>query len=235
MGDPAVSDELKRQAAEAALGLVRDGMTIGIGTGTTARFFVDGLGRLVAEGLRVRGIATSVRSAELAHAAGLELVDDVDGRVDLAVDGADEIAPDLGLIKGRGGALLREKLVAAAADRFVVIADSTKLVPRLGVTVRLPVEVVPFLWRRTAARLEALGLGVELRIEDGEPYVTDNGNRILDTSAPAGIDDPAALAAAIKGQLGVVEHGLFLGLADGCIVAGEDGVTALGHMPDYTR
>lgn len=235
MGDPAVSDELKRQAAEAALGLVRDGMTIGIGTGTTARFFVDGLGRLVAEGLRVRGIATSVRSAELAHAAGLELVEDVDGRVDLAVDGADEIAPDLGLIKGRGGALLREKLVAAAADRFVVIADSTKLVPRLGVGVPLPVEVVPFLWRQTAARLEALGLGVELRIEDGEPYVTDNGNRILDTSVPGGIDDPAALAAAIKGQLGVVEHGLFLGLADGCIVAGEDGVTALGHMPDYTR
>jgi ribose 5-phosphate isomerase A len=229
-----VRDELKRQSAECALRMVGDGMTIGIGTGTTARFFVEGLGRLIAEGMRLRGIATSVHSAELARAAGLELVEDVDGPIDLAVDGADEIAPDLGLIKGRGGALLREKLVAAAADQFVIIADSSKLVPRLGVGV-LPVEVVPFLWRQTAARLESLGLRVELRMEDGRPYVTDNGNRIVDTTVPGGIDDSAALAASLKAQLGVVEHGLFLGLADGCIVAGEDGITTMGHVPDYTR
>lgn len=221
-------DELKRQAAERALLLVRDGMTLGIGTGTTVEFFIEGLGRLAASGMRFRSIATSVRSAELGRSVGVDVRDEMDGTIDLAVDGADEIAPDLGLIKGHGGALLREKLVASAADRFVVIADATKLVDRLG-RGPLPVEVVPFMWRRTAARLQALGLSVALREAGGAPYVTDNGNWIVDTSSPGGIADAPALATALKAELGVVEHGLFLGIARAAIVAGEDGVTTLGE------
>jgi ribose 5-phosphate isomerase A len=222
-------ERLKRQAAERALDLVRDGMTVGIGTGTTARFFIEGLGRKVAQGLQVRGIPTSERSAELARAAGVPVVHDLDGRLDLAVDGADEIAPDLSLVKGRGGALVREKLVACAAQRFVVIADDSKLVPRLGQGL-LPVEVVPFLWRETARRIAALGLSWELRGGAESPFVTDNGNLVLDLTCPHGIDDLAGLAAELKAKLGVVDHGLFLGLASGCIVAGESGIRLLGDV-----
>jgi ribose 5-phosphate isomerase A len=224
-----VRDGLKRRAAERALELVRDGMTVGIGTGTTARFFIEGLGRLASDGVRVRGVATSVRSAALARSAGLDVLDDVEGALDLAVDGADEIDPAMNLIKGRGGALTREKLVASSSARFVVIADSSKLVPRLGAGV-LPVEIVPFMWRRTAARVEALGLSVRVRAVRGAPYVTDNGNWILDATCAGGIEDAPALAAALKSQPGVVEHGLFLGLVRACIVAGDDGITTLGDL-----
>jgi ribose 5-phosphate isomerase A len=229
LADEGARDELKRLAAERALELVRDGMTIGIGTGTTARFFVEGLGRLVARGMRLRGLPTSERTAQLASAAGVPLIDEPALRLDLAVDGADEVAPDLGLIKGRGGALLREKLVASAAERFVVMADDSKLVERLGRDV-LPVEVVSFLWRGTAERLEALGLGWMLRGGEAEPYVTDNGNLILDTTMVGGIADPVELGLALKAQLGVVEHGLFLGMAAACVVASVDGVRVLGAL-----
>jgi len=222
-------DRFKRLAAERALELVRDGMAVGIGTGSTARFFIEGLGRKVAEGLQIKGVPTSERSAELARAAGVPLLYDLDGQLDLAVDGADEIAPDLGLVKGRGGALVREKLVACAAQRFVVIADDSKLVPRLGQGA-LPVEVIPFLWRETARRIAGLGLSWEVRGGERSPFMTDNGNLVLDLACTSGIDDPARLAAELKGRLGVVDHGLFLGLAAGCIVAGEDGVRVLGHV-----
>jgi ribose 5-phosphate isomerase A len=226
-------DELKRAAAERALELVRDGMTIGIGTGTTARFFIEGLGRLVAGGMLLRGLPTSERSAQLAREARVPLIEEPDReqglRLDLAVDGADEVAPDLGLIKGRGGALLREKLVASAADRFIVIADDSKLVSRLGQGV-LPVEVVPFLWRSTAARLEELGLSWSVRGGEEAPYVTDNANLILDVSLAGGILDPPSLASALKAQLGIVEHGLFLGITTACIVASEQGVRVLGQI-----
>lgn len=227
--ESASRDELKRLAAERALELVSDGMTIGIGSGTTARFFIEGLGRLVAGGMRLRGLPSSERSAELARTAGVPLMADAEGRLDLAVDGADEVAPDLGLIKGAGGALLREKLVASAAARFVVIADDSKLVDRLGVGV-LPVEVVRFMWRATASRLEALGVEWTLRGGESEPYVTDNGNVILDVTVAGGIADAAGLASTLKAQLGVVEHGLFLGMASACIVASEDGVRVLGSV-----
>jgi ribose 5-phosphate isomerase A len=212
---------LKRAAARRALELVEPGMVLGIGTGSTARFFIEGL-----RGMRVRAVATSRQSAELARAAGVELVDDPRGRLDLAVDGADEIDPELRLIKGHGGALLREKLVAIAARQFVVIADESKLVPRLGRTY-LPVEVAPFLWRHTAERLAALTPDWALRGGEEAPHRTDNGNLVVDLTFEAGIERPEELAARLKALTGVVEHGLFLGLASRAIVATAAGVREL--------
>jgi ribose 5-phosphate isomerase A len=219
----------KRQAAERALELVQPDMTLGIGTGSTVRYFIEGLGRRVAEqGLRVAGVTTSERSARLAREVGVTLLPEGRQGLDLAVDGADEIAPDLGLIKGGGGALLREKLVASAAARFVVIADDAKLVPALG-RGPLPIEVVPFRWEDTARRVERLDLRWELRGGEASPYVTDNGNLVLDVRRPSGFGDPDGLAAALKAVLGVVEHGLFLHLARSCLVGAEDGVRTLGE------
>lgn len=217
------SDAGKRAAAERALEEVRDGMVLGLGTGTTARHFVDGVGRLVAGGMRLTGVATSRATAAQAEALGIPLAETVDRALDLTVDGADEIDPELNLIKGRGGAMLREKVVAAASRRMVVIATEDKLVARLG-RGPLPVEVLPLLWRRTAAHVEALGLHPELRLSaDGQPYVSDNGNLILDC-ALAGVADLRALAAGLETIPGVLGHGLFLGLAELALVAGETGV-----------
>jgi ribose 5-phosphate isomerase A len=223
------ADVLKRTAAERALELVRDGMLVGLGSGTTASLFVGGLSRRVAAGLRVTGLASSERTARLAAASGVPMVQEVDRPLDLAVDGADEIDPQRNLLKGRGGALFREKLVALNAERFVVVADSSKLVEQLGEGA-VPVEVLPFLWRRTAARLAALGAIWALREDAGQPYVTDNGNLILDLTFAERIRDPAGLAAELKGTPGVLEHGLFWGIATGCIVAGPEGIRILGRI-----
>ena len=221
-------DALKQAAAEKALELVRDGMLVGLGSGSTARYFTEGVGRLVADGMRVRGVPTSRATAALAAELGIPVVEDLVGAIDLAVDGADEVDPSLGLIKGRGGALFREKLVAAAAKRFVAVVDESKVVDRLGKGV-LPVEVLPFLWRTTAERLARLCTGLKVRGGEEEPYVTDNGNLVLDLSFEAGIEDSAELASALKASVGVVEHGLFLGLTDSCIVAGAEGPRVLGR------
>ncbi len=222
-------DELKRQAAERALDLVRPGMLLGLGSGSTAWHFAEGVGRLVAGGLDVTAIATSVATAEHARSLGIRLVDEIDRALDLAVDGADEIDPNLDLVKGRGGALLREKLVAEAAERFVVVADESKLVPRLGAGT-LPVEVLPFLWRQTAARLALLGARWEVRGGEATPFVTDNGNLVLDLLFESGIEDAARLGGSIKAITGVVEHGLFVGLATAAVVAGEGGVRVIGAL-----
>jgi ribose 5-phosphate isomerase A len=217
-------DDLKRTAARRALELVSPGMVLGIGTGTTARFFIEGLA-----GMRVAAVPTSVVSASLARAAGVELLDDVAEPIDLAVDGADEIDPQLRLVKGHGGALFREKMVSAAARRFVVIADRQKLVDRLGRT-SIPVEVAPFLWRHTAARLAGLGPRWTLRGGEEAPYRTDNGNLVVDLTFAGGLVSPERTAADLKAVTGVLEHGLFLGLATGAIVAGPDGVEVLGTL-----
>jgi len=214
-------DALKRAAARRALELVEPGMVIGVGTGSTARLFIDGL-----RGLRIAAVPTSDESAWLAAAAGLELVEDPVPPLDLAVDGADEIDPELRLIKGHGGALFREKMVALAARRFVVIADESKLVPRLGRSY-VPVEVAPFLWRLTAQRLGALGATGSLRGGEAAPYRTDNGNLVVDVTFPEGIEEPEALAARLKSVTGVLEHGLFLGLASLAIVATPAGIREL--------
>jgi ribose 5-phosphate isomerase A len=162
----------------------------------------------------------------MAQEAGIEVVEDIDRPVDLAIDGADEIDPSLNLVKGHGGALFREKLVALAARRFLVIADDSKLVARLGQSY-VPVEVLPFLWRRTGERLLALGDRLELRGGEGTPYRTDNGNLILDLTFEGGLPDPERAAAEIKSISGVLEHGLFLGMASACLVAGPQGVRVL--------
>jgi len=221
-------EALKRAAAEKALELVRDGMLVGLGSGSTVRYFTEGVGRLVADGMRVRGVPTSRATAAQAAELGIPVVEDLVGAIDLAVDGADEVDSDLGLIKGRGGALFREKLVAAAAKRFVAVVDDSKVVDRLGKGV-LPVEVLPFLWRTTAERLARLCTGLKVRGGEEEPYVTDNGSLILDLSFEAGIEDAAELASALKATTGVVEHGLFLGMTDSCIVAGAEGPRVLGR------
>jgi ribose 5-phosphate isomerase A len=222
-------EALKAQAAARALELVKPGMVLGLGTGTTARYFIEGVGKLVSDGLRVRVVATSNASASLATALGMVVEDDVNGPIDLAVDGADEIDPEMHIIKGRGGALVREKLVAAAAEQYVIIADGSKLVERLGEG-PLPVEVLPFLWRRTRDRLAALGATCSLRGGEEAPFRSDNGNMIVDLTFPVPFADPAALAKDLKQTLGVVDHGIFVGLANTCIVATEDGIETLGGI-----
>ncbi|TMF99245.1 MAG: ribose-5-phosphate isomerase RpiA, partial [Chloroflexi bacterium] len=223
-----MADDLKEAAAEKALELVQEGMLLGLGTGSTSRLFVEGVGRLVASGMKVRGVPTSRATAELAASLGIPIVTELVGQIDLAVDGADEVDPALNLIKGRGGALFREKLVAAASKRFVVVVDESKLVKQLGAGV-LPVEVLPFLWRSTAERLTALGLSLVIRGGEETPYVTDNGNVILDVTVAEGIKNPAELALELKQVTGVVEHGLFVGMTDTVIVAGPDGPKAIGR------
>lgn len=221
---------MKAAAAARALELVRPGMVVGLGTGSTAALFVTGLGAMVREGLDVFGVPTSRETERLARECGIPLVEDLAGRIDLAVDGADEIDPELNLVKGGGGAHLREKLVAESADRFVVIADETKLVGRLGATAPVPVEVVPFLWRRTAARLEEMGLAWTLRGGESAAFETDNGNLVLELAVPGGIPDPAALGARLKAVTGVVEHGIFAHLAVACLVGEAAGVRVLGQL-----
>lgn len=221
-------DDLKRAAAGKALELVQDGMLLGLGTGSTARFFTEGVGALVAQGMKVRAVPTSRATAELAASLGVPIVTELVGKVDLAVDGADEVDPALDLIKGRGGALFREKLVATAAKRFVVVVDESKMVKQLGAGV-LPVEVLPFLWRSTAERLTSLGLSLVVRGGEETPYVTDNGNIVLDVTVAEGIKDARRLGDEIKRVTGVVEHGLFVGLTDTVIVAGPDGPRAIGR------
>ncbi len=213
-------DALKRAAAEKALELVQDGMLLGLGSGSTARYFTEGVGRLVASGMKLRCVPSSRATAELAAELGIPIVQELLGAIDLAVDGADEVDPNLNLIKGRGGALFREKIVAAASKRFVVVVDESKLVKHLGVDA-LPVEVSPFLWRTTAERLIALGSSLT--------FITDNGNLILDLTFDGGIDSPVGLATAIKVTPGVVEHGLFVEMTDTCIVAGPAGPRMLGR------
>jgi ribose 5-phosphate isomerase A len=223
-----LTDDYKQAAAEKALELVSDGMLIGLGSGSTAAFFVQGLARMVAEGTKVRGVPSSRSTAELTASLGIPIVTELVGQIDLTVDGADEVDPELNLIKGRGGALFREKLVAAWSRRFVVVVDESKLVRQLGVGV-LPVEVLPFLWRSTAERIAALGPSLVVRGGEETPYVTDNGNLILDLTVEGGIKDPAALGIELKKVTGVVEHGLFVGMADTVIAAGPDGPRAIGH------
>ena len=222
-------DAHKRAAADKALELVREGMLLGLGSGSTARYFTEGVGRLVAEGLKVMAVPTSRATAELAAENGIPIVTELVGQIDLAVDGADEVDQALNLIKGRGGALFREKLVAAAAKRFVVVVDESKIVKQLGVGV-LPVEVLPFLWRGTAERLATLATSLTVRGGEETPYVTDNGNLILDLMIEGGITDAPALATALKAMTGVVEHGLFIGMTDTCIASGPDGPLAVGRL-----
>lgn len=229
-------DDLKKLAAARALELVTPGMRLGLGTGSTAKHFVDLLGARVADGLDVICVATSEVTEAQARALSISMSTlDETPELDLTIDGADEVDSQLRLIKGGGAALLREKIVAAASARMVVIADDTKLVERLG-RFPLPIEIVPFGMEATrravlAAMAEAGAAGelVLRRRPDGSVLVTDGGHWIVDAH-PGVIPQPEALAAALVAIPGVVEHGLFLGLADAAILAGKAGLTVIGDL-----
>ena len=217
-------DEAKQKAAQRALDFIQDGMSLGLGSGTTSAIFIRELGARVAQGLRIRGIATSAASEKLARSLSIPITTfEETPELDLAIDGADEVGPGLSLIKGGGGALLREKIVESAARRFIVVADSTKLVATLG-RFPLPVEVIQMALPLVTHKLQALGLNPKLRHHpDGSLYITDENNVILDCACGS-IPDPAKTAADIRAIVGVVEHGLFLNMASIALIAGEDGI-----------
>jgi ribose 5-phosphate isomerase A len=222
-------DSWKQLAGEVAAKLIEDGMVIGLGSGSTAVYLVYALARRIQAGLSIVGaVPTSKATEELAGNLGIPLTDlDTHPELDLDIDGADEIDGQLGLIKGGGGALLREKIVAATAKRFIVIADITKQVRQLGLNMPLPVETIPFAVTPVRKRLEALGANVQLRQLAGQVYVTDNSNVILDCTFPGGIADPPELESRIKRIVGVVETGLFLNMASQAIIGGPEGVKVL--------
>ncbi|SMO56751.1 ribose-5-phosphate isomerase RpiA [Paracoccus laeviglucosivorans] len=230
MTDPTPVDPAKDAAARAAVALVENGMKLGLGTGSTAKIFVDRLAeRVHAEGMDLRLASTSKATADQARALGLvvEELDDL-GWLDLTIDGADEVDPDLNLIKGGGAAHLREKIVATASDRMVVVADGGKVVDMLG-KFKLPVEVIPFGWESTRTHIERVltDLGMEgrpvvLRQKDGKPVITDEANYILDLALEE-IHDAPRLARALNAIAGVVEHGLFLNICQLAIIGRPDG------------
>lgn len=215
--------ELKEVAAREAVKYVEDGMVVGLGSGSTAKIAIKLLGEMVEAGVNIVGIPTSKEAEDLGRRAGI-LIGELKARsvVDITIDGADEVDPDMNLVKGLGGALVREKIVAAATNLEIIIIDESKLVDFLGQKVPLPVEIVRFSHEATVHRLGQLGCKCMLRMRHGERFVSDNGNFIVDCKF-AKIDDPMKLEAEIKMIPGVVDSGLFLGLADKVIVATKDG------------
>jgi ribose 5-phosphate isomerase A len=223
-----MANEAEKEAAgRAAAKLVREGDVVGLGTGSTAYFAVVALGERVKAGLKIVGIPTSLQTAEQARTEGIPLTTlDEHPDIDITIDGADEVGPHLNLIKGGGGALLREKVVATASKKMVVVADSAKVVTVLG-KFPLPVEIVAFARAVVEKKITALGGTPKLRTKrDGGVYLTDNGNQILDCNFGQ-IADPAALALALSNIPGIVEHGLFIGLASAALIGGENGVTEI--------
>jgi ribose 5-phosphate isomerase A len=222
---------LKQQAAVHAVDFVSDGMVLGLGTGSTTAYAIDELGARIISG-RLRGVVcvpTSEGTASRASALGIPLTTLVEQpELDLVIDGADEVDPHLDLIKGLGGALLREKIVAIAARRFVIIVDESKMVQRLGTRGPLPVEVTQFAWEAHARWLAGLGCRADLRREaTGDPFLTDNHNYIIHCTFPDGIAHPKALDELLHARPGILEHGLFLDIATDVVVAGDDGVRVL--------
>jgi ribose 5-phosphate isomerase A len=221
--------QLKQESAEAAVALVESGMILGLGTGSTAKLAVDALGKRVASGLRVIGIPTSEFTGQQARSLGIPVSTiDEHPEIDLTIDGADEVEiGTLNLIKGRGGALLREKIVASSSKRLVIIVDDSKLVEKLGLHFAVPVEVVQFGWPAAERKLQKLGANTKLRQgSDEKPFVTDGGNFIIDCSFSP-IQVPSELDQQLNSVVGVVEHGLFLKMASRAIVAGQNGVQVL--------
>jgi ribose 5-phosphate isomerase A len=219
---------LKRAAAERAVAEVKSGMVVGLGSGSTAEIAVALLGEKVSAGLQIMGIATSERTASLARGLGIALTDfSAHAHLDLAIDGADQVElGTLNLIKGLGGALLREKIVAAAARRMIVIVDQDKIVPKLGGQTPLPVEIASFGWPSTLERLAAAGYRPTLRKTADRPFITDGGNHIADCAIVT-IADAARLQAELRAIVGVVETGLFIGMAAKVVVGGPQGVEEL--------
>lgn len=228
-----IREQQKRAAAERAVEFVQSGMRLGLGTGSTAKHVLDVLSERLRDGaLRdIAGVPTSRATADYARRVGIPLVELDSHRIDLAIDGADEVDPALNLVKGLGGALLWEKIVECAADRFVVVVDESKLVQRLGERAPVPVEVVPFGWRSLLPVFEAEGARPELRSTgDDETFITDSGHYIIDCHFEGGIPDARATAARLRARAGVVETGLFIDMATTVVVAGE-AVRILGNEP----
>lgn len=227
---PAAVNEWKQAAAESVAAQLRDGQIVGLGSGSTATLAVDVIGRRVSEGLRVIGVSTSEKTSAQAGRLGIPLATLAEyPQIDVTFDGADEVElGTLNLIKGGGGNLLREKIIAAASSRMVVLVDATKLVKRLGKH-PVPIEVVPFGWQATEKRLQQLGAATVLRLNsEGGTYITDGGHYILDCAFGL-IENVEELAKQLDSVVGVVEHGLFIGLASEIQVGGQDGVSVLGR------
>lgn len=226
-------DELKQLAADRAVEFVESGMVVGLGTGSTASHAMRRLSERLHQGelQSISGVPTSEATARQARELGIPLTTlDEHLQLDLTIDGADEVDPDLNLIKGLGGALLWEKIVANASRRLIIAVDDSKCVEQLGTHSPLPVEIVPFGWRLQLAYLESLGGRPSLRLAaNAEPYVTDSGHYIIDCQF-AGIDDPYMLATALSAQPGIVEHGLFLDMVDAVVVGTPDGVSVLSNQ-----
>ena len=224
-------DSLKKAAALKAIEFVRDGMVVGLGTGSTAKHMVIALGEQVRAGMKLRGVPTSAETAALARQSGIPLIDTENRwEIDVAIDGADQVDPHFNLIKGGGGALLKEKIVAASAKQFIVMVDHTKQVPVLGGSFPLPIEVIPFGWGSTAREIETLTESrVVLRERNGTPFKTEAGHLILDVHIDR-IDRPGELEAALNLIPGVVETGLFVGRTNILIVGTPQGVHTL-HVP----
>jgi ribose 5-phosphate isomerase A len=227
-------DRWKQAAADAALALVEDGMVLGLGSGSTAALFVSSLARRISENrLKIVGIPTSLQTERQARELGIPLATLADEpQIDLNVDGADEVVPGtLCLIKGHGGALLREKIIASVSNRMAVVADETKVVDHLGSLVAVPVEIVPFAWEATQLKLQGLGARPSLRLRgDGQPYVTDGGHYIMNC-AFGPMENPKDIADRLDHVVGVVEHGLFLDFATQALIAGQGGVRILTKDP----
>lgn len=222
-----MSDTLKQKAAEVALEEVEADMVLGLGTGSTMNYFIRGLGQRVRSGLSISTVATSLQSASLAEQEGISVRTFREHKtLDLTVDGADEVSPALDLVKGLGGALVREKIVATASRRFVVVVDESKLVERLGMRAPIPVEVLPFARDLVEHTLAGIGGRPEVRLVDGAVFVSDNGNHILDWHVDP-IEDASSLETRLKSITGVVDSGIFADIADRVVVAGADGIRTI--------
>jgi ribose 5-phosphate isomerase A len=220
------ADLKKRRAGEKATEYIKDGMMIGLGSGSTVYWTMKKLGELIKEGLQIKGIPSSKRTEGWAKEFGIPLTDFSETQtLDIAIDGADEIDKDFNLIKGGGGSLVREKFVDIAAGKFIVIADDSKMVDQLG-AIPLPVEVVPFGWELTSARIASLGCEPALRKKDGKVFISDNGNFILDCQF-SGLTKPEEIHQQLKMLLGVVETGLFINMADILVIGNENGTEVI--------
>lgn len=224
------AEALKRRAAEKAVRYIESGMRLGLGTGSTVRHVLDVIAERLAAGTlqEIVGVPTSQDTEARARALGIPTATLNDlPRLDVTIDGADEIGPGLDLIKGHGGALLWEKMVACASERLVIVADDSKLVTGLGTRVALPVEVIPFGWATHMPFFAELGCTARLRLADDVPVATDGGHYLIDCAFPGGIPDPVGVATALKARVGIVETGLFIGMADTAIIASADGLRVL--------